>query len=444
MMYKTFYFENYSFDSVKSELCLRYSHDHQVYFEEKIVFPAMTRQLNDADIAAIDHACRLVFLLAGVSYYKTHVPPRLECPAFAVDAETARFVEKVYERGLGEFSFKNKLDLRGRINFISTDIPASAAPNPHLTRTLCVPVGGGKDSVVSIEALKKQTEPLSLFALTSTAGVADPIKDCIRVSGLPHITVERQLSPNLVALNKEPGVYNGHVPITAILSAIAVLACLLQGWDTLVLSNESSASAPNLHYNDQEINHQYSKSFEFEKDFSSYIKQHVAGNFRYFSLLRPLSEPAITKKFSQDTHYHSVFRSCNAAFRQEAGQRNKNWCCDCPKCRFVYLALAPFISKPRLINIFGKDMLGDATQISGFADLCGLGAHKPFECVGEVEESVLLIHKLSQMVDWKGSAVIKSLAGRLPVSTGFEKKFNHLFDIQGSHAVPSEYLKLIA
>ena len=350
----------------------------------------------------------------------------------------------MYERGLGEFSYQNKLDLRGRINIAHTTEPPSPPPALLLTRHLCVPVGGGKDSVVSIETLKRQPEPISLFVLTSPAGVADPIRECIRVAGCASVVVERQLSPTLIALNKEPGVYNGHVPITAILSAIGVLACLLQGWDTLVLSNEASASAPNLRYNDQEINHQYSKSFEFEKDFARYVRRHVAANFRYFSLLRPLSEPAITRRFAAYRDYHGVFRSCNAAFRQEAAARNRNWCGDCPKCRFVFLALAPFLLRVELEQIFGKNMLDDATQAAGFAALCGQGAHKPFECVGEVEESVLLVQKLADMDEWKNTAVIAQLAPQLPRPADFDTAFHALFSLKPDHAVPPDYMRLLA
>jgi hypothetical protein len=437
-----FIFERYEFRNQTGILHLHYRFENGLTFEEKIAFPPATRALSPNDLAALDASFRLVFLLAGASYYKAFAPEELVCKAFALDPETAVFVEKVYRKGLAEFAYRNKLDLKNRIRFKSENAPARKASPLALPRRSLVPVGGGKDSIVTLETLKDADEPVSLFALETGSGIAAPIEETIGLSGLPAIKIMRTLAPNLTDINKA-GAYNGHVPITAILSAIAVTAAILHGFDTVILSNEHSASAPNLRLDEVEINHQYSKSFDFEIDFLRYVAEHIAPDISYFSLLRPFSEAEIARRFARLAPYHPVFRSCNKAFKQDAAARAKNWCCDCPKCRFVFLALAPFVEKKHLMDIFGKNLLNDAAQTEGFSELCGLTAHKPFECVGETGESLLLMEKLAHNEHWKYDAVVATLNSKLREPKDFERFYEDLFATRTDHNVPERYMRML-
>ena len=180
------------------------------------------------------------------------------------------------------------------------------------------------------------------------------------------------------------------------------------------------------------------KSFAFEQALQSYVAQHVADGLTYFSLLRPLTEVAIAQRFARHPAYFPIFRSCNAAFRQAVETRSTNWCCDCPKCRFVYLALAPFVAKPRLIATFGHDLLDDPAQIDGFAELCGLRHYKPFECVGEIEESAALMQHLSALAEWREAGVVRALSPRIEASD-----FSAMFALREPHAVPDRFLAML-
>jgi len=282
---------------------------------------------------------------------------------------------------------------------------------------------------VTVECLKQAGEPLVLFEL----GNAGPIEATIAQTGLPAIRVTRRLDPALFALN-EAGALNGHVPITGILSMIVLACAIIHGFDAIAMSNEHSASAPNI----ADVNHQYSKSFEFEHAFGRFLERHVVEGVRYFSLLRPLSEVAIARRFARHTDYLPVFRSCNTAFRQSPERRGTNWCCDCPKCRFVFLALAPFMPRQRLIATFGRDLLDDTAQIDGFAELCGLQRHKPFECVGEIEESATVLAHLANLADWRDDVVVRALAPRLQAGD-----FAALFALRGPHLVPERYVAML-
>ena len=274
-------------------------------------------------------------------------------------------------------------------------------------------------------------------------GEAEPIRATIAVAQLPHIRVERRLDPQLFALN-EAGALNGHVPITGILSAIALAAAVIYGADAVSMSNEHSANAPNLVADGVAINHQYSKSLDFEADLSRHLARHITPSLAYFSFLRPLSEIEIARRFSRYPAYFGAFRSCNTAFRQAVAARGRQWCGDCPKCRFVFLALAPFVAKPDLVAIFGKNLLDEARQTEGFAELCGLARHKPFECVGEVAESAAAMAHLANDPHWRGDAVVKRLSQEFPTLRQSDAvAWRRLFETRHPHLLPERYRAML-
>ena len=419
MQYKEFIFEHYSYDPTVSTLSLRYRFGGGPRFEEKLAFDFMPRELSPEASTILDRIFRLIFLMSGVSYYKICVPRALICESFPLDRLTAEFLQKFYEKGLAEFAFRNRISLRGYMEIRWSGGSPDDAIALDLPRRTCVPVGGGKDSIVTLECLKRSGEPLILFSL----GDAEPIRSCIAAAGLPFVRVYRRLDSTLFKFN-EAGGLNGHVPITGILSAIAMAGAVMSGCD-----------APNLQVGDADINHQYSKSLEFEGDFSQYLQNYISPSIAYFSLLRPLSEIEIARRFAKYSEYFRIFHSCNTAFRQSPAARARGWCANCPKCRFVFLALAPFIEKGELIRIFGRNLLDDETQWAGFAELCGLQEHKPFECVGEVGESAAVMSHLGGHPIWQNDAVVRRLNDDLALP-----QLRALLDVKHPHRVPDSYM----
>lgn len=441
--YETFVFQSYRFDPTTGELRMAYAFENGPSFEEVIVFPLSARSLTAAEDGALDKIFRLIFLLCGISYYKAFVPEDLRCEAFALDKATASLMEKIYVNGLGEFAFRNGLSLVGKIRFRTEKADPGAAATLGTSKRLLVPVGGGKDSIVTMETLRRAGQDVTLFALSPPGGPAAPIARTIEASRLPSLAVTRALSENLFELNKA-GAYNGHVPITAILSCIALASAVLHGHGAVVMSNEHSASAPNVRLKDLNVNHQYSKSLAFETDLAAYLQAYVATDLAYFSFLRPLTEAEIARRFAKETAYHDLFQSCNAAFRQTESHRLSHWCGNCPKCRFVFLALAPFIEKRKLVTLFASNLLGDPRQVEGFKELCGLSAHKPFECVGEIEESVLLIQKLYRMRDWAEDVVVCKLGAETELDDAvFETRFAHLFAARHPNRLSPVFLEIL-
>ena len=439
MSFREFIFEDYRYDPASNVLALVYRFLDGPRFEERLIFDFPPQLLSPQAEAVLDRIFRLVFLLSGVSYYKAFIPEKLRCAAFPLDPETAGFLQKFYEKGLAEFGWTNRIALHGRCRFHSEPITPSKPLPIGLPPRTCVPVGGGKDSIVTLECLKGSGANLVLFSL----GDAEPIAACIAASGLPFIRVHRRLDPALFKLNQQ-GALNGHVPITGILSAIALACAVLAGFDMVAMSNEHSASAPNLVFDGLSINHQYSKSLEFEVDLADYVARCITPSIAYFSLLRPLAEIEIARRFAQYPQYFDIFRSCNTAFRQSRAERGRHWCGNCPKCRFVFLALAPFVAKDRLIAVFGHNLLEDQAQSDGFAELCGLREYKPFECVGETDESAAVMAYLGSDPSWHDCAVVRRLHAAYPVLQQRDPgEFRKLLAARHPHRVPDSFMAML-
>ncbi|MCR5445859.1 MAG: hypothetical protein K6E96_09340 [Bacteroidales bacterium] len=336
------------------------------------------RPFLDLDIPGLD---RLVFdigMVELVSYWKCACPPTVKVHCGSLTDSQVAFWRKLYWHGLGEFFYTNGIDASFddymHLNGIKTAgeqhqvLPTTHYPLP--THYL-VPVGGGKDSVVTLELLRRAGKDIRPLIMNPRGATVE----CARVAGFPMdevLVIRRTIDPTLLDLNAR-GYLNGHTPFSAMLAFYTRLASALSGIPNVALSNESSANESTVLGSD--VNHQYSKSLEFEDDF-----RHYCPDFNYFSFLRPLSELQIAMLFSRFTAYHEVFRSCNVGSKQDI------WCGHCAKCLFAYIILSPFIAPARLNAIFGKPMLDDLSLQLEFRQLLGEAETKPFECVGTVGE----------------------------------------------------------
>lgn len=401
-----FIFKSCRYEPEQASLFLEYGYSSGQSFTEVITFPGGRTNFSTEEWQALDRLMKALHLAAGISYYKAFCPETIIIENQSLSQTEADFFYKFYLLGLGEFSVENDLDLRKVINFPVSDRPTPKPGPLKLAKMNVVPIGGGKDSLVSLEILRHSQQAFRPIAINAGRPILEVIKaaECSDA-----ILISRKIDPALFRLNEQEA-FNGHVPITGILSFIMAFGTVIYGYDTVVMSNEQSANEGNMVRNDLAINHQYSKSFEFEQDFSRFINRFILKNFRYFSLLRPLSESGIAALFSRKPDYFSSFKSCNRNFHISEGMRQYGWCCDCPKCRFVFLALAPFIGKEGMMKIFGHDMLGDARQKKGFEELLGISGHKPFECVGEIGECRLLLKSLSLIPEWQDSLLVSQLA----------------------------------
>ena len=411
-VHQSFSFLSWELDTDNHQLSLHYSIEEIGQVTETLTFPAFNTRSELTD--AIHSACDLIHLMCGISYYKAGLAKNIVFEYSEPNKNRAKFIEKTWFHGLGELAFENNISLKNHINIPFNDTIASSPTKLNLSDKSLVPLGGGKDSLVTVEELKQQAKDISLFMV----GNATLIKEVAEFIDLPLIQVKRKIDSKLIAYNKTGKGFNGHIPITAINSAIAVLTALLFDFHQVVFSNEKSADSANIINADgDEVNHQYSKSKEFEQDFSQLLATEITPSLDYYSQQRDCSELEILEKFSHYPQYFPIFSSCNRNFHINGSQnKNTKWCNNCPKCRFIFLGLAPFIDKSQLLTIFGHNLLDDMSQKQGFSELLGIVGFKPFECVGEISESIQAFDSLKNRDEWKNDRLINFLTAKLEPS----------------------------
>jgi hypothetical protein len=403
-----------------------------IEFEETFQLPAPRFRT----ARAVEELLDLLHWVAGVSYFKAAIPRHLVCETGAPPPAAERLLSALYSEGLGEFAVVNGLERLPDPQF-PRGVDTVVDSEPEAPSSLLVPVGGGKDSAVAVEIARRSGLETTLFSV----GDALPISATANVAALPRHLVTRTIDPRLLELNGR-GALNGHVPITAIVSCVALLTAATQGIDAVLMANERSASAGNLVWNGIEVNHQFSKSRRAERLLSDAVAE-IEGAPRIFSILRPASELAIARAFAAMSQYHAVFTSCNRVFQLDPQQRLGSWCCDCDKCRFVFLVLAPFLTPEQMTEIFGTDMLEDPSQYEGFALLTATGGDKPFECVGEVEECLAAIEILSRHALWGEHANVRRLAQEVLAAHGGvdETEMSAHFALSDDHDIPDTLIQ---
>jgi hypothetical protein len=401
-------------------------------FTELLEFPTGA----DADAAASDAFLKLLDLTAvvlGVSYFKLLAPTRIEVD-FALTEREREFALDVYSNGLGEFYARNKLERFGKIEIKASSDHRRARPAPILRDRALLPIGGGKDSLVSVELLEAAGLDYTPFAVNPKG----PIVGSVDKIGRTPIYVRRTLDGEMIRLGREPGYLNGHVPSTAINSMIAAVAALLFSYSRIVLSNERSASEGNVVHDGREVNHQHSKSLEFERLIAAVLADATGGALSYFSLLRPYSEARIASLFARETRFDHVFSSCNQNFKL-SGHDGPLWCGECPKCHFTFLLMASRMDYDRMMGIFGHNFLDVPDNERSFRELTGLAGQKPWECVGEIEEAAACLYALTTHPAWENAAIVQALRDDLIAQYGrprLSAALNDLFTDSPDHQIP--------
>lgn len=404
--------------------------------EETLDLPFMPC-LSRVEPSDLDAALDGLHLIAGISYWKTCCPAHIRLQRNTLTAWDVSFWNEVYSQGLGEFFFRNRIDPEGKIAFPLALSARDQEPNRATAEgPALLLVGGGKDSLVSHELLRHGDLTHHLFYV----GRRQQIEPLISGFEAPRLLLHRQLDPRLFELNAA-GALNGHVPVSAYYAFAAQLVAVLEGFGTVIASNERSASSGNLRRADFEVNHQWSKSLRFESLFQQWQDRHLRRIPRYFSLLRPLSELGIAHILARYPQHYPYFSSCNRNFRQIDGQTSRRWCGRCSKCLFVFIVLAPWLDNEPLQRIFGDNLLAREENRSTAAELLGLEGHKPFDCVGTPEEvcaALWLCHKQDRFRDLP---VMRCFVDRvLPKLTDPDTLVESLLTPSTDHRLPPDWV----
>jgi len=406
-------------------------------FQDKIVLPAPISP--GVPKALLSSILSSLHLILGISYWKLYCPKEIRIESGSLTEKQALFWNIVYTKGLGEFFYRNEIDFRGLIAFpFAQKVPPTPAVLNLQDRSL-VGIAGGKDSLVSFEILKKAGKEMTPLVI-ETNHPYFLIRHLLEKESQKPLFIRHELDEKLHALNHTGLVYNGHVPVSAMYSFILLFAAVVYDYKYCVVSNEKSASYGNVDYLGMEVNHQWSKSEEYESMMRSYVEEFITPSITYFSLLRPLLELKIVQMFSGYKKYFSSFSSCNKNFTVFEESSHQKWCGTCPKCAFMFVLLSAFLTKNEVVGIFGKNLFEDEELVSLYRQLLGIEDIKPFDCVGTPEEVVVAFYMAYQKGEFKGSAVMDMFEKRVAVGIkDISKLQKHVLALESLESLPDEF-----
>ena len=416
--YQFFRFQRYDYTLENELLSVKYyfSLDDKYFFTPSFDIPKRKfYDFNNLNNSQLDVILFNIGMIELISYWKLACPKRVYIQPFKLDDNQIRWWKKLYFNGLGEFFYLNgiKENVNDFMEIINESEKSCDKINIQLKESTLVPVGGGKDSVVTLELLKNKMPIIPLIINPRGATT-----ECVTTAGFSEeqvAVIKRTLDPTMLKMNNE-GFLNGHTPFSAMLAFYTLLIGFLTNSKYIALSNESSANEPTVP--DTEVNHQYSKSVAFENDFRNYVKEYISSDIQYFSFLRPINELQIASLFAKNKDYYKVFKSCNV------GSKTDSWCGKCPKCLFTYIIMSPFVSEEELKDIFGKNLLNDNDLLPILKQLKGEAEVKPFECVGTIEEVNACIEFSQKAKDERQkSFLVESLLNQYDENNNLPKHF---------------------
>lgn len=431
-----FSFESFSINESAIDLTITYEFNlaDKFFFTPSIIFKKGNFFTNNLSVSVIENFAFQIGLIELISYWKAACAPNIIIKPYRLLSEQVIWWKKLWFKGLGEFYYVNNITIDNE-SFVDIVCDSNQVLSISKAATdemkVLVPIGGGKDSAVTLELLKDHFRCLPVIVNPRQASLGTALTAGFKKDEI--LEVYRTIHPQLLRLN-ESGFLNGHTPFSALLAFISIVAAYFTGSKSIALSNESSANEPTDA--DSGINHQYSKSYEFEKDFRNYVNNFITPDINYFSFLRPINELTIARIFSGYPKYFNEFKSCNA------GSKTDNWCGKCPKCLFTFIILSPFLEREKLIGIFGENLLDKAELITTFRELTGISAIKPFDCVGTLDE-----------VNYSLSRTIEKYDRPLPylleyyISSSIYKKYRYLkwnlFSYDDSHFLSEEMFAIL-
>jgi hypothetical protein len=377
--------------------------DETFSFTEELEFPIAIPSTYEAEALERD-----LHIALGISYYKLFVCKRFEVP-YELTEQQAAFWNSVWKNGLGEFLYTNGLT-HDQLAVFSAQPGLSIANQTKQSykQQALLGLGGGKDSIVAGELLKQIGIPFHGFVLASGEQLGQT-QAVAAVMGVDLHAIKRRIDPKIIDLNKRSDTYNGHIPISTIFALCGSMLAVATNSAYVAVANESSASIPQTTSADIQINHQWSKSLEFERLYQDYLRNNVSAELQYFSVIRPLSSIAVMKLFSSYPEYFEVFTSDNSLFKVQPQQRiHPRWSPQSSKTLSSYLLLAPWLDDTAMQTIFGADYLNQREQLPLLHRLLGHG-EPVLDCVGTAPELQACVNQLKTSPNYLKKELVVSL-----------------------------------
>jgi len=431
--YPIFRYERFQIEKTSSRITARFhfSIPPDIAFSPEVHFEPVSDGWSSVPEEFLNNAVFHLGLIEAFSYWKATASPTIEVAAGPMSGDQILWWEDLLIHGMGEYFYRNDIDFTPE-NFVKI-VPAggAAAPaayNGTLAQRSLLTIGGGRDSALAAGLLRDSDHAFACMMLNPSSAARDIAS---RVTTSDPIVIRRTICPALLELN-DRGFLNGHTPFSAYLAFLGTVCLLLYGYSSVIVANERSSDEGNVRYRGKDINHQYSKTFRFERLFDEYLQKHLVTRGRYFSYVRPLYELQIGKVFSNYPAFFELFKSCNR-------NRSDSWCGRCPKCLSVFLTTYPFVPRSVLVKLFGTDLFEREENIAVLRELAGIEA-KPFECVATTAEIVgalaLSISKargsgqpLPSVLEW-ASQNVSGITDTSSVAA--------MLDSYGPHRIPQE------
>jgi UDP-N-acetylmuramoylalanine--D-glutamate ligase len=427
-----FEFSSYKFNPKNRKIFFNYKikfkNKNPLTFKETIILPIIP-DLKKIPQKLLNNILQSLHLMLGISYYKLYCPPKITIH-YHLSKEQADFWNTVYRKGLGEFLYRNNLEPKKIAKFPHLKIKTCPINLQYPERAL-LGIGGGKDSIVVAELLKNFKTTSFLIETQKKDFLSENI---IKKIGTPSLKIKRIVDHKI--FKSYEGAYNGHIPISAIFAFLGLFSAIIYKYKYVIVGNEHSSDFGNLQYKNEIINHQWSKSIEFETMLQEYTKKFITPNITYFSILRQFYEIRIAQMFAKHKKYFSMFSSCNKNFRIFKKRPNSLWCGECPKCVFIYLILSPFLNKKELFNIFQKNLFENKKLLPIFRDILGLGKTKPFDCVGTFEESQAAFYLIKDK--FKNSIIVKTFLSKIKIKNPAQL-LKKVFSINPVSTIPTQF-----
>ncbi|MFW5706711.1 MAG: hypothetical protein ACOC12_02215 [Bacteroidota bacterium] len=436
--YPVFIFEDYSWEVADNILYVRYHFNvsDKYHFHPQYKIPLKHWLLDPTANMLYQNLIFHIGMVELVSYWKATCSPKIIVRPHYLSEDQRGWWKHLYFHGLGEFLYLNGIhtDEKSLVEIeCDADVKTRLRDSSQVQQQgVIIPIGGGKDSLATLNILTESPLPKVAFAINPGEATLRSVESA--GLGSQFFTAHRILDPILLELNNK-GFLNGHTPFSALVAFVGALAAAITRMRYIALSNESSANEATIP--GTMINHQYSKSYDFEFRFNSYLHRSITSQIDYFSLLRPLNELQIASIFSSRRGHLPVFRSCNA------GSKTNSWCCNCSKCLFTCIMLAPFLNRNELMDIFGQDIFAKESLITELEQLCGLAKEKPFECVGTIEEvNAALSHLVHTTAEEDLPLLLRYYASKTR-NIRFSSLQDQLNFWNPVHGIPSEFIGLV-
>lgn len=430
--YPVFCYESFAIREEETELCIKFhfSLSEKYHFKPTIRIPR-TDFYRTVSHESLDLLAFHMGMVEMVSYWKASCSPKIIVKPYHLDSDQIDWWKKLYYHGLGEFFHQNGIRISENelVTFETSSQKLPQILTGSYDDAILIPVGGGKDSAVSLEILKESGKKILPVAINPRGAIIETVQQ----AGIPIenlLIIKRSIDKQLLELN-EKGFLNGHTPFSAMVAFSMLFMSELTGYRHIALSNESSANEATIP--GTKINHQYSKSYEFEEDFRDYVNKYISKKLNYFSFLRPINELQIGTLFAQLPQHHHTFKSCNVGSKQNC------WCGKCSKCLFTALMLAPHLTRDQIKNIFGTDILDDTELKPIFEQLSGKTDEKPFECVGTIDE----VNAAIRMIRQKWANPLPSLIASHESEINEDQIKQHQLQFDTPHALPKELETLL-